>query len=321
MKKIVSALISAIIIVLALMPLSAFAAEEKVYGDFLKYVIENGEVKITGHTDKIPTLCEIPSEIDGCKVTTIGEEAFYDTVGVGEFVLPDTIITIEKRAFNSCRGTTKINIPDGVKTIGDGAFGDCSEMLEAIVPDSVENFGIKVFKDCESLEKARIPDHFTTIPESTFDYCEDMFDVVIPEGVTEIGASAFNECVDIVSINIPKSVTKIGEYAFYCCEELTDVYYSGTEEEWNKIVMAEHNEWLKDANVHYNSEPEEFEPVLPDQKKISPTANPTEEDVHIQEAEIVRKQNFKKIGIIAGVTAAVLVAAVAGVIVVKKKKK
>ncbi|MBQ3005686.1 MAG: leucine-rich repeat domain-containing protein [Clostridia bacterium] len=325
MKRIITAFISVVILMLSLMPMSAFAAEEKLYGEFLKYVIENGEAKITGHTDKIPTLCEIPSEIEGCKVTAIGEEAFYDTIGVNEFVLPDTIITIEKRAFNSCRGTTKINIPDGVKTIGDGAFGDCSEMLEAIIPDSVENFGIKVFKDCESLRNAKIPDHFTVIPESTFDYCEDLYDVVIPEGVTEIGESAFNECVDIVTINVPKSLKKVGEYAFYCCEELRDVYYSGTKEDWGKIVFAEHNEWLKNANIHFNSKVEEYVPAVPDETSSAAFTKDTNtegqsDSVQKEQLEIVRKQNFKKIIIIAVTVAVVVIAAVVTTVVIKKKK-
>jgi len=326
MKRVFSTLISAIIIMLSVMPLSAFAAEEKLYGDFLKYVIENGEVKITGHTDKIPTLCEIPSEIEGCKVTTIGEKAFFDTIGVGEFVLPDTIITIEKRAFNSCRGTTKINIPDGVKTIGDGAFGDCSEMLEGIIPDSVENFGERVFKDCESLVTVKIPDHFTKIPAGTFDYCEDLYDVVIPEGVTEIGESAFNECVDIVSLNIPKSLTKVGEYAFYCCEELQDIYYEGTEEDWKKISIAEHNEKFRNAEIHYSSKVEEYTPAIPDETS-STIYNTEEYDVNNQEgspyteeAEIIKKQSITRIGIIIGSVVLVVVAVIAVVVVVKKKK-
>ena len=326
MKRIISALISVIIIVFSLMPMTAFAAEEKMYGDFIKYVVENGEVKITGHTDKIPTLCEIPAEIEGCKVTTIGEEAFYDTIGVGEFVLPDTIITIEKRAFNSCRGTTAINIPKNVKTIGDGAFGDCSEMLEAVVPDSVESFGERVFKDCESLTNVKIPDHFTKIPAGTFDYCEDLYDVVIPEGVTEIGESAFNECVDVVSINIPKSLAKIGEYAFYCCEELQDIYYGGTEEDWEKINIAAYNDSFKNATVHYNSKQEEYTPAIPDETSSAKfdidannTTDPNEGSVEEEQLKIIRKQNFKRYGIIIG--SVVLVAAIVIVVVVVKKKK
>ncbi len=325
MKRIIAVLISVVILMLSLMPISVFAVEEKTYNDFLKYVIENGEAKITGHTDKIPTVAEIPSEIDGCKVTTISEEAFYDTVGVGEFVLPDTIITIEKRAFNSCRGTTKINIPDGVKTIGDGAFGDCSEMLEAIIPDSVENFGKKVFKDCESVRSVKIPAHFTVIPESTFDYCEDLYDVVIPEGVTEIGENAFNECVDIVTLNIPKSLKKVGEYAFYCCEELRDIYYSGTKEDWEKIVVAEHNEWFKNANVHFESKFEEYTPAIPDETSSAEFSRETNTEIQTdslqdEKVEIIKKQNLTKTIIICAVAALVIAAAAVTVVVLKKKK-
>jgi len=40
-------------------------------------------------------------------------------------------------------------------------------------------------------------------------------------------------------------------YAFYDCPKLTDIYYSGTEEQWNQIYIDEGNEYLTNANIHY----------------------------------------------------------------------
>lgn len=55
------------------------------------------------------------------------------------------------------------------------------------------------------------------------------------------------------SVTIPDSVTSIGNYAFGGCPSLTDVYYSGTKENWNAITISNGNEPLTNATIHYNS--------------------------------------------------------------------
>ena len=53
--------------------------------------------------------------------------------------------------------------------------------------------------------------------------------------VTSIGDGAFNERTKLTSIEIPSSVTSIGNYAFRDCIGLKDVYYTGTQEQWDNI--------------------------------------------------------------------------------------
>ncbi len=55
------------------------------------------------------------------------------------------------------------------------------------------------------------------------------------DNATSIGDFAFSNRIEIKNINIPKSVTKIGRSAFFRCVNLTDINFSGTQEEWNKI--------------------------------------------------------------------------------------
>ena len=54
-------------------------------------------------------------------------------------------------------------------------------------------------------------------------------------GVTEIGRYAFDDCSGLTGIEIPSSVTSIGNYAFRDCIGLKDVYYTGTQEQWDNI--------------------------------------------------------------------------------------
>lgn len=72
--------------------------------------------------------------------------------------------------------------------------------------------------------------------------------------VTNIEYAAFSGCSSLTTIEIPKSTKNIGNLAFSGCDSLTDIYYGGTETEWNQISM-EDSGISSSVTVHYNSEP------------------------------------------------------------------
>ena len=78
-----------------------------------------------------------------------------------------------------------------------------------------------------------------------------MESITIPDGVISIGHDAFSRCNSLVSITIPDSVTSIGNYAFSNCSNLTDIYYRGTEAQWNAISVGYSNEPLVNATIHF----------------------------------------------------------------------
>lgn len=56
--------------------------------------------------------------------------------------------------------------------------------------------------------------------------------------LTSIGYYAFYDCSGLTGIEIPSSVTSIGDLAFWFCSGLKDVYYTGTQEQWNAISFG-----------------------------------------------------------------------------------
>ena len=89
-----------------------------------------------------------------------------------------------------------------------------------------------------------------------------MSKINIPNGTTTIGDYAFYYVTHPTSITIPDSVTSIGSYAFGNCSSLADIYYTGTETQWNNITKSTGWNYNMGSNVsggtviHYNYVPE-----------------------------------------------------------------
>ena len=237
--------------------------------------IPNGVIKIGNHAfdgcEKLSNII-IPSN-----VSEIGESTFNNCNGLENIEVDvknsvydsrDNCNAIIKTASNvlvaGCKNT---KIPASITEIGDCAFYGCTSLNSIVIPSNVRGIGTLAFNDCTSLNSIVIPSGVTEIGYGVFYGCSNLNSVIIPNSVTKIGSFAFDRCYSLNSIAIPSSVTEIEGSAFYF-SGLTDIYYSGSEDDWNAISKGEGiNEFLENNNVtiHYNSagSSEESKPVTP----------------------------------------------------------
>ena len=159
---------------------------------------------------------------------------------------------IGEGTFSGCENLTSITIPGSVTSIGDAAFIMCSSLTSVTIPNSVTSIGSNTFKDCTSLASIVIPNSVTSIGQSAFYSCASLTSITIPDSITSISDYAFAYS-SLTSITIPNSVTSIRGGAFYNSNNLTDVYYTGKEEEWNSITIGSYNTPLTNATKHYES--------------------------------------------------------------------
>ena len=158
----------------------------------------------------------------------------FDKNFEGKVEIPPTlggypVTSIGKDAFIGCKQITNVEMPDSITTIGNSAFWRCENLKSVTLSNNLTNIGMQAFGDCYVLES-----------------------VTIPNGLTEIEFQVFYQCTLLKSITIPRSVKTIGEGAFEYCWELKDVYYCGTDADWEKIdINLTDNYYFLNATVHY----------------------------------------------------------------------
>ena len=183
-------------------------------------------------------------------VKSIGGWAFSACYALTDVTISYGVKSIADHVFYGCLALASVSIPDSVTSIGEYAFGDCYELTNVTIPGSVTSIGASAFHECRALTSVTILYGVTAIESRAFIACYRLASVTIPGSVTDIGDFAFYECGALTTITIPKSVTNIGEYAFHGYPGLTDVYYTGTTNDWAKITIAYGNEDLTNATLH-----------------------------------------------------------------------
>ena len=207
-------------------------------------VTDTGEIEIAKCNKDAATVVNIPTEIDGKPVTSIGKHAFSG-FSLTEITIPDSVASIGEYAFYGCTSLTEITIPDSVTSIGDCSFWGCTSLTEITLPDSVTYIGYKAFLDTPWLKikqaenplvivnhilidgttctgSVSIPSGVTSIGVWAFDGCISLTEITIPDSVTSI-ESTFEGCTSLTEITIPNSVTSIGYYTFSDCTRLTKI--------------------------------------------------------------------------------------------------
>lgn len=171
-----------------MLSMTVFSEEAEIFvsGDFEYSLLENRTAEITGYTGETTEL-EVPSELDGYSVTSIGNTAFW-----------------------GCSNLTSITLPESITSIGDNPFVQCSDISFKVSPDHPY--------------LTVIDDVLFSKPDKRLVCCpvgEEVY--VVPEGIISIGNNAFTGCSNLTSITLPESMMSIGDSAFGACSSLTNI--------------------------------------------------------------------------------------------------
>ena len=229
--------------------------------------------KVSQVSDEAFAGCTALTTVEMKNVVKIGGNAFSGAESLKKAVM-DKADTIGYCAFNGCKSLMSVSMKN-VLSIGGEAFQGCTSLTAVTIPYTLSSDGLgsyafdgctgltdvtmeaicelsaKAFSGCTSLKNVSIPD-VTSIGNSTFAGCTSLTVIDMP-WVSTIGHSAFWCCTGLTKIGVSSFLTEITGYAFDDCTALSDVYYSGSEAEWNQISIGGGNSNLTNATIHHNS--------------------------------------------------------------------
>lgn len=167
--------------------------------------------------------------------------------------------------FGNCENIKTVYIPETIKyTTVLNAFAGCTSLEQINVDPENEVFSSAdgVLFETNNLDKKVLDCYPGGKKDKTY---------AIPDGTQELGIYAFKGISELTAIYIPQSIEQISESSFVDCSNIKDIYYAGTEEEWEAIQYEissalPRDGLLKKASIHFNAAaselPEETSPAV-----------------------------------------------------------
>ena len=208
--------------------------------------LENGTLTIFGTGDMPNYKWEIvPWYNDRYKIKTV--------------IIKDGVTSIGNNAFWQCLGLTSVTIGNSVTSIGQEAFRDCSGLTSVTIPNSVTSIGHGAFFFCEGLTSITFEGN--TPPEFGYDVfreVEESIPVYVPFGsraaYKEALASSGNSMTNIIQPSLSLS----GTYTQKSQVEDVDVSYTRnfTNTNWQALYLPfslSYDDWKDDFEIAYIS--------------------------------------------------------------------
>lgn len=213
------------------------------------YTVKEGEVRLNSYIGDAEYV-EIPAEIGGNPVTSLGDGVFYET-SVRHVVFPETVRSIGRDTFGGCNQLVYVVMPPlevlpqgtfescfrlidpdlscGVKKIGDLAFWGNMFLETLNLPEEIEEIDLNAFTMCDNLTRIHVSeggnDYFVSNEDDTilmsadgeqlvfYSWLNDAETYQVPDGVKRINAFAFKDA-RAKEIILPEGLESIGMSAF-----------------------------------------------------------------------------------------------------------
>lgn len=224
-------------------------------------------------------------------LNTLESNTFGGCSKLESIVIPNSVTILKENVFSFCINLKNITLSKNISQISDGVFDNCINLSDIYYDGTYSDFSkisigvnnkqlayvtihcsdsvnIGIFGSCGdeiywsfhgesgifTVSGNGYMNAYYPYTERPWDsYRNDVKHIIINEGITDIGWNAFCYFYDLETIVIPASVKQIDEKALYYLNSLTDIYYCGTETQWNEIIIDENNDTFENVRIHYNT--------------------------------------------------------------------
>ena len=197
--------------------------------------------------------------LDGTYLSIIKNYAFYNCSSLTSITIPSSVTSIGSEAFRYCTNLKVVfNLSNITITAGSPVNGYVGYYVEQVISDvpNPENYIIEdgiYYYEIDGSNKVFLgPDpvngYTLNIPDGTTNITKSLITSLLPDGVDKN---------IITNIMIPSSVVRTGFAAFDDCDNVKEVNYLGSVNEWLKINfggVSSSNPLSKGADLYINGE-------------------------------------------------------------------
>lgn len=144
-----------------------------------------------------------------------------------------------------CSNVNSLLIDNNIQIVGFNSLPSNLKIIDGYF--DIKNNSKLILAKLDDVIKPKISNETKIIYQGVASNAKNIEELVIPYGVTMIGSHAFNNCQKIRSILLPNTLKYIDFLAFDKTRA-DDVFYDGTLDEWNKVVIIDEDysymEWL-----------------------------------------------------------------------------
>lgn len=210
------------------------------------------------------------------KSTNNGEGWFTGCSSLVSITIPTNIIDIDICCFKDCTSLKSIYLPNSITTIGLRCVFNTPSDLTIYYNGNEEEFNaINIGTNNTDLAaKTKVYNHSTTWNSDIYKvegYCGPSVKYRIQLNESKLyisGSGATGNYLDEITTNpsfnsyknditsiffVNKHISKIGKNTFNDLTNVTDIYFVGTEEEFNNIVIETGNDIIISATKHYET--------------------------------------------------------------------
>ncbi|MBR2575937.1 MAG: leucine-rich repeat protein [Firmicutes bacterium] len=225
------------------------------------------------------------------ELMVIGDEAFLGCISMTDLSIASGAVSIGDRALKGCTKLKKVTFPSTMVVLGDDLFDGCTA-LESIgvasankrfasrdgvlynksvtqlilyppaapgtvykMPDTVKEVKDSAFKGVTTLKSLILSSGMKTVPADSFTGMNTLTEVTFPQGVERIDAFAFSECANLEQIMLTAGLSLVDKSAFADCPKLKDVYFSGTQAQWNSACKWPAGQPYASIRIHCGTVP------------------------------------------------------------------
>ncbi len=194
-------------------------------------------------------------------VSGTGNVGFAGCTKLTDVKLPDSLTELGAYAFGFCTSLKRVELSENITNVlgafyGSGVdriFVNPNNTVYYSVDDCLVDRATKTIVLGSNNSKIPTDGSVVDIMDGAFFNCSKLESVFIPMTMKQINYETFKGCTGLKTVTIGTNVTLIDDYAFDECMNITTVYYTGTEEQWNNInIQGYWTNSLKSATKIYN---------------------------------------------------------------------